>query len=593
MGAPLKIPPNELCPCGSGKKYKRCHGGPARGPSRRGPAPSVQAYVERGRALQAAGHLEAAEAQYRAALGVAPTLAEAWLALGELAEEAMDLEVAQQCFTRLVQLHPGHAPGHLALGNALVRASAIERAREAYRRAAEIDPRLPGVWLNLGNLEKYLGRFSEAVACYRRDIEQTTEPSEGARRHSNLLFALHYDEELDHDELFRAHVQWAERHAHGGNPRSTDWPNTRDPDRPLRIGYLSGSFNGLILGHLLYGILSQQDREQYPLYAYSSTRIEDEYTARLRSQCGHWVDLAGLDDDAATARIRADAIDILVDLDGHSPTGRPLILARRPAPVQVEWLDWFDTTGMETVDYLLTDPFTTPADSPQRFAETPWRLPYTRFCYTPPDYAPAVAEPPSLSGRPLTFGSFNRQDKLHPRLHARWAEVLRALPESRLLLKNRALRAPAVREALHTSFEQLGIDRARIELRGPSPHAAMLAEYADLDIALDSFPYNGGLTTCECLWMGVPLVALEGERMIGRQSGAMLRLLGLDDWVAATPADYVELAVEKARQPEALPDLRGSLRPRMAASPLCDAPRFARDLEQAFRGMWRRYCAPN
>lgn len=284
-------------------------------------------------------------------------------------------------------------------------------------------------------------------------------------------------------------------------------------------------------------------------------------------------------------------MDILVDLDGHSPTGRPRLFARKPAPVQVEWLDYFDTSGLATMDYILTDPYTTPADSPQRFSETPYRLPHTRFCYTPPEYVPPVAGPPCLTGRPFTFGSFNRQDKLNPTLLARWAEILLAAPGSRLLLKNRALEAAAVRASVLESFGKAGIGPDRLLLRGPSPHADMLAEYAEVDVALDTFPYNGGLTSCECLWMGVPIVALEAERMIGRQTAAMLRLLGLDDWVADSPADYVRLAVAKSREPAALAPLRAGLRERMAASPLCDAGRFAVDLETAYRTMWRRHCA--
>ena len=586
----MKIRPNEPCPCGSGKKYKKCHGSPSQAHPPRGQAPSTEDDLHRGRHLQAAGHLQEAEQLYQAALQVAPTHAEAWFALGGLAEQGGDLEVAEQCYARLLHYHPRHARGYLALGNVQVRTFALDEARESYLRAAEIDPRLPGLWLNLGNLEKYLGRFRQAVACYRRDIGLVADLDDCARRHSNLLTALHYDETLSHEALLQAHVDWAERYARRWYPPEPQWPNARDPDRPLRVGYLSGSFNGLILGHFLYRVLSRHDSAHYSLYAYSSTRIQDEYTARLRAQCQYWVELAGLDDAAAAERIRADAIDVLVDLDGHSPTGRPLILARRPAPVQVEWLDWFDTTGMAVVDYLLTDPCTTPTDSPQRFAETPWRLPHTRFCYTPPDDAPPVAPPPSQGSRPLTFGSFNRQDKLHPALLECWAEILRALPEARLLLKNRALQSAAVQDALRGAFARLGIDAARVELRGPSPHAELLADYAQVDIALDTFPYNGGLTTCECLWMGVPIVALEAERMIGRQSAAMLRLLGLEDWVAATPDGYVRLAVEKARRPAELPVLRAGLRPRMAASPLCDAPRFTRGLEQAYRAMWRRYC---
>ena len=197
---------------------------------------------------------------------------------------------------------------------------------------------------------------------------------------------------------------------------------------------------------------------------------------------------------------------------------------------------------------------------------------------------------PHLSGAPFTFGSFNRQDKLHPPLYRLWAEILEAVPDARLLLKNRALRSAAVREGVIEHFAQLGIAHHRLLLRGPTGHAAMLGEYGDVDIALDTFPYNGGLTTCECLWMGVPVVALEAERMIGRQTSAMLRLLGMDDWVATSPADYVRLAIAKRMDVDAVARLRTTLRHRFAESPVCDAARFTRDLETAFRAMWQRHC---
>jgi predicted O-linked N-acetylglucosamine transferase (SPINDLY family) len=588
----MKSRPNDPCPCGSGKKFKKCHGAPAAQPvARPAGAGSVAVLLAQARQLQDQGRLEDAERAIQLALQRAPGDADAWQALGDLAERVGDFETARACYARLVELHPGHAPGFFRLGNAQARLFAFAQAREAYRRAIALGPELPGVWGNLGNVEKYLGNFAEAIACYLRDIELETDPAERVRRHSYLLISLHYDERLSHDQLFEAHKAWADRYARPFYPTVAAWSNVRDPERPLRLGYVSGSFNGLIVGHLIESVLAHHDRERFRLTLYSSTARQDAKTARLRELADAWVEIGGLDDDAAAARIRDDAIDILVDLDGHSPTGRPLLFARKPAPVQVEWLDYFDTSGLETIDFILTDPYTTPVDSPQRFSETPWRLPHTRFCYTPPDYAPPVAEPPCLAGRPFTFGSFNRQDKLNPALLGTWAEILGAVPGARLLLKNRGLDVAAVRASVLETFGKAGIGPDRLVLRGASPHAGMLAEYGEVDVALDTFPYNGGLTSCECLWMGVPIVALEAERMIGRQSAAMLRLLGLDDWVAGSPADYVRLAVEKSRLPAALAPLRGALRDRMAASPLCDAGRFARDLEGAFRTLWRNHCA--
>ncbi len=583
----MKTRPNDACPCGSGRKYKKCHGAPAASPG----AVDAATLVAEARREIAAGALPAAEARLQQALRIEPAAADAWRALAEVAELAGDLEAAEACRARVVELRPGDAVAHFALGNVLVRRYAFASARTAYLRATELAPTLAGAWGNLGNVHKYLGDFRAAVDCQRREIALEPDLAARARRHSNLLIALHYDETLSAQALFDAHVEWAERYARPWYPAQPVRPERPDPGRRLRLGYLSGSMNGQIVGHFLANVLAHHDAAQFEVHGYSSTRLVDAMTERLRRQCHAWTDVAPLDDAAAAGAIRADGIDILVDLDGHAPAGRPLVVARKPAPLVVEWLDYFDTTGMGVVDYLLTDPYTTPEGSPQRFVETPFRLPHTRFCYAPPDAAPAVAPFPAPRRGQVTFGSFNRQDKLHPALVGCWSRILRAVPGARLLLKNRALQVPAVRDALVAAFAREGVPAGRIELRGPSPHAALLAEYADVDIALDTFPYNGGLTTCECLWMGVPIVALEAERMIGRQTAALLRLLALDDWVAADVDAYVALAIAKAATVAAGDGPRADIRSRMAASPLTDAPRFVGDLEAAYRAMWTRCCA--
>ncbi len=585
--SPMKTRPNDACPCGSGRKYKKCHGAPASAPL----SVDVAALVAAARQAIAAGALPVAEARLQQALHADPAATDAWRVLAEVAERAGDLEAAQSCRLRVVDLQPQDAEAHFALGNVLVRRYAFERARTAYLRATELAPGVAGAWGNLGNVHKYLGDFAAAIDCRRREIALEPDLATRARRHSNLLIALHYDETLSAQALFDAHVEWAERYASPWYPARPVRPERPDPGRRLRLGYLSGSMNGQIVGHFLANVLAHHDAARFEVHGYSSTRAPDAMTERLRRHCQAWTDLASLDDAAAAQAIRADGIDILVDLDGHAPAGRPLVVARKPAPVVVEWLDYFDTTGMRVVDYLLTDPYTTPEGSAQRFVETPYRLPNTRFCYTPPADAPAVAPAPATIRSHLTFGSFNRQDKLHPALVGCWSRILRAVPTARLLLKNRALQVPAVRTALLAAFEREGVAAERIELRGPSPHVQLLAEYADVDIALDTYPYNGGLTTCECLWMGVPIVALEAERMIGRQTAALLWLLGLDDWVASDVDGYVALAVAKAGAVATAGGLRAAIRSRMAASPLTDAPRFVGDLEAAYREVWARCCA--
>jgi len=586
--APRPPRANDPCPCGSGRKYKHCHGAPARPPAGAAPGVAVAAALARAQRALAAGRLQEAQSAFLAVLERAPASYDALAGMTELAERAGDAEAALHYGNTLVMLHPDDARAHFALGGFLGRQFEFARSRASYRRAVELDPAAAGAWNNLGNVEKYLGNLREAIACYDRAV--ACDPG-NARLHSNVLIALHYDPSLSHEELFARHKAWAERHAARFYPRERTWPNTRDPERRLRLGYVSEGFDGRIVGHFLRDVLRFHDRQQVTTYAYSGTRRADDITAELRKSFDHWREIRALDDDAVAAQVERDEIDILVDLDGHAPDARPLVFARKPAPLAIAWLNYFDTTGMATVDYVLTDPYTTPADSPQRFTEQLLRLPDTRFCYAPVPHAPAVAPLPAASGGLFTFGSFNRYDKLGPGVLDCWAEILRRVPRSRLIVKNSAIAIAQTRDELSRQFAARGIASNRVELRSRSPHAAMLAEYADIDLGLDTFPYNGGLTTCEALWMGVPMVAIEEERMISRQTTAMLRQVGGEDFIARTRDEYVTLAVQWAGETGRLAAVRASLRERMRVSPLCDGERFTRNLEAALRGVWRRYCS--
>jgi predicted O-linked N-acetylglucosamine transferase (SPINDLY family) len=299
-----------------------------------------------------------------------------------------------------------------------------------------------------------------------------------------------------------------------------------------------------------------------------------------------WRDAQDDCDEALSRRIGDDRIDILIDLAGHAPGGRLLALARKPAPVIVTWLDYFDTTGLETVDYLIGDSIETPKDGSQQFTEQVVLLDPCRFCYTPPSYAPEVAPAPMARNGYITFGSFNRLSKLAEPVIALWAAVLRALPTSRLLLKNAAFADPRTHERFVELFARHQVAAERLELRLNSPHAQMLGEYADVDIALDPFPYNGGLTTCEALWMGVPVLTLLGNAMISRQSAAMLDAGGLSGWTAANEKEFVRRAADAAGSPQVLADLRAGMRAQLQTSALLDARAFGSRFGQALVSMW-------
>lgn len=579
---------NALCPCGSGLKYKKCHGASNEAhPFAIAGQADLNQLLQQGQRLAREHQLEQAERWLQAALQRYPLNRDAWFEYARLADQAGDFDTAAGCYRKAIEIEPRDALSFFYLGNVFLRTHDVENAAQAYDEAIAIKPDLQGAWQNLANLDKYKGHFTRAISRYRRAIELEHDKGERARRHSSLLSSLHYACDHDADELFSEHLAWADAYARELYPDSSiAFEAVADSDK-LRVGYLSGSFNGDILFYFLVGVFSHHDSEQFELYCYSSTKARDEKTDQLKKYSRVWRDISELTDSAAAALIRDDKIDILVDLDGHSPNGRPLILARRAAPIQVEWLDWFNTSGMDTIDYIISDPHTTPPNSCQRFVEEVARLPYNRFCYSPPDYAPSVRDQ-GVGDQAVTFGSFNRHDKIGPDVIACWAELLTAVPRSRLLLKNRGLQAPALQRALRTAFGAHGVGEDQLDLRGPSPHSQMLQEYAEVDIALDTFPYSGGLTSCESLWMGVPIVALEGERMLERQTSAFLRLLGMEAWIAADRRDYVRIAREQTAQITLIRRERTKRHERMRRSALCDCARFTKDLEALYRTFARR-----
>jgi len=369
-------------------------------------------------------------------------------------------------------------------------------------------------------------------------------------------------------------------------------PAPRDPrpDRRLRIGYVSGDLRFHPVGYFLDKVFAAHDASAVEIYCYANTVTSDAITDRLRAASHQWRVIAGLPDEAVVAQIRDDGIDILIDLAGHTDMNRLLMFALRPAPVQVSWLGYFGTAGLGAIDYTLMDKASVPPGDERWFREAIARLPYGRFCYQPHAEAPEPAAPPVCRRGYVMFGSFNNIAKIGPDVVQLWARVLDAVPRSRLLLKWTSLGEARARHRLVEAFAAAGIAEDRLELRGKSPHREMLGEYGDMDLALDPFPFGGGITSCDALWMGVPVLTLPGDRPASRQTLGFLQSLGLDDLVAASPDDYVAKAAQWAGDADRLAELRRTLRPRMAAAPLCDGPLFTRALEAALREMWRRCC---
>jgi protein O-GlcNAc transferase len=550
----------------------------------------VPALMASGLAHQQAGRLAKAEHCYLAALRVDPGNDEAMYHMGVLGLQCGNGDGALAYLSRTVAKRQGDADALYNMGMANVLCLRLAEAEKWFQQALAVDPGHATSRLGLGNLCRLLGRVDEWTAHYRAGLES---PRLTPGSYSNLLLALHSSPLVSVGELYALHREWERRYAAPLYDRWQEHANDRSPERKLRVGFVSSSFYATsVVGHFLRGVLrALRSHGEIETCLYANSSQSDWITAELKDLSHQWCDILALDDEGATARIRSDRVDILIDLNGHAPGHRLLVFARKPAPIQVSWLDYFDTTGLEAIDYLITDPVSTAADTGQRFAERLLLMPAVRLCFTAPPFAPEVAPLPALSRRQVTFGCFTRSDKIGPNVLEVWARILAAIPDSRLVLKSETLRFPEVCRRFEATFGDRGIDPGRLELRTASSYEAMLAQYADVDIALDSFPYNGGATTCDALWMGVPVVARRGESLISRQSAAMLEAAGLSDLIARDDDGYVQIAVSLAADVPRLDALRKGLRPAIAASPLCDADAFADALVGRLRLAWREWCA--
>ena len=534
-----------------------------------------------GNALHGLGRLDEADAAYRQALALKPDYAGARYNLASLLQDRGRPEEALEHFERTLALWPERAELHNNLGATLLELGRFTEAVARFERVLALAPGLAEARNNLGKGCQELGRMAEAVAHYRQALALRPDYAEA---HSNLLMTLSYLPDCPAAQLFAEHREYGRRQARPALPHA----NPRQPDRRLRLGYVSGDFRRHVVGFFIEPLLAAHDPAEVAVHCYSETRRPDAATDRLKGLAEGWRDTAGLDDARLAALIQADGIDILVDLAGHSAFNRLPAFALKPAPVQVTWLGYPGTTGLEAIDYRLVDPVSDPEGAADAQAvEALVRLRDGFLCYRP-----QPGPEPARSGGPLMFGSFNNLNKLSEPVLALWAGLLRRLPETRLLLKSRQLADPAVSGALRRTFESRGVAPERLELlawtAGPEAH---LAAYGRVDIALDPFPYTGTTTSCEALWMGVPVVTLAGDRHAARMGASLLTRIGLPELIAADQAEYLEIAAALAADRDRLAGLRATLRARMAASPLCDAAALAHRLETAYRAMWHRWCA--
>ncbi|HEU0290675.1 MAG TPA: tetratricopeptide repeat protein [Burkholderiales bacterium] len=550
-------------------------------------AKTLAVWLETGLAAHRAGDLSGAEKQYRQILEHDPDHPEALFHLGTLAGAAGRFDAACELYQQALAVRPDWFELRFCLGNALRSLGRFESAIGAMETASWLKPDSVGARVNLAMLFWESGRIREAEGIFRGLAEGNSDDARDAR--DNLLMMLSYREDLTPQQCYAEHLRWA---AHYADPLTAAAdPPTRpiDSERPLNIGYVSPDFRLHPVAIFLLPLLAHHDRERYRIHCYATRRFEDQTTVRLRAQVQEWRDITALSDDEAAKLIRDDGIDVLVDLAGHTGWNRLTLFARRPAPVQVGWLGYLNTTGMRAMDARLTDAVATPPGLDAFHSERVVRLPYSQWCFQPIVEAPEVAPPPSRRDGRITFGAFHNLAKLGPGVIRQWSFLLKQIPHSRLLVMAKGL-ADGGHDLLDR-FAAEGVAADRVALRNAVPYRDYLATYREVDIALDAFPYSGGTTTCEALWMGVPVVTWACPAMPGRSAASLLSAAGLPELVADSPEAYLSIARELADDPSRLENLRATLRQRMLNSPLMDAQRFAGDVEEAFRGLWRAWCA--
>lgn len=550
-----------------------------------------EAFLNLGNVLIHNGKGKSAIKQYKKALELQPGYAEAHFNLSSLLGSREDLGRAIDYLERRIKDKGDSVQNLCMLASAHNAAGHLSKAEELCNRVLERQPDNISALVTLGSCHSTRGESAEAVKLYERIIAlDKNQWGIG----SNILFEQNNVSSIGRELAFQWHREWAEALEHPfldqhSPARFTEWD--KDPERPLRIGYVSGDFVNHPVGTLLRDVLQRHDKNRFSIHCFSMVARPEDVLPELRTAADVWEEVFLLDDEELETLIREAKIDILVDLSGHTAFHRLPVFARKPAPVQVEWIGYFHSTGMQSIDYFITDPHTTPAGSGQLFSETPVYLPHTRFCYGPAAYAPEVAPPPVLEKGFITFGSFNRLAKVTDEVVAAWCQILHAVPRSRMVFKAAALAEESVIQRFAVRFAQQGISADRLDLRESSPHAEMLMQYGDVDIALDTFPFNGGATTLEALWMGVPVVTIAGDTVVSRQSISALANIGWDQELAfADIAAYIQGAIALAHNPTRIVELREMLRPRMAASPLRQSEQFTRDLETLFRQMWQAWC---
>jgi predicted O-linked N-acetylglucosamine transferase (SPINDLY family) len=539
--------------------------------------------------LRNLGRLKDAEVQGREAVRLAPDAPEAHNNLGTVLKDLGRQEEAEAHYRRAIALRPNYADAWSNLSWTLALAGKTSESEAAARQALSLNPGDANALNNLGTALLQQDRLQEATQCFERAVAINPD---FAIAHSNLLFCLNYRTDLTEDEIFGAYKRWEAAHAAKLRPSSLTFTNSGDPSRRLRVGYVSPDFRYHAVSFFVEAMISAHDRSRFEITCYADVANPDHVTERFKRYADRWRSTIGLSDAAVADLIRADQIDVLVDLAGHTAGNRLLAFARKPAPVQIaHMIGSGTTTGLSAMDAFLADARLVPPGAERLFSERVIRLSRLPQVYAPPEGMPEVDPLPARRNGYITFGCFSRTVRINEAVIAAWARILRAVPNARLVLNSKPFREAQSRASWLGRITAHGVSPRQVELTYTTPQPRTWEAYGRIDIALDPFPHNAGTTTIEALWMGVPVISLAGRPPVGRFGAAILGALHLDDWIVNNVDAYVGRAVSAASDLDALAALRADLRPRFEMSPLGrDADGLAREVEAVYRDLYRRFC---
>lgn len=548
---------------------------------------NAKAHSNLGAILHKLGRYEEAEASLSIALQIDPENAESYCNLGNTLKTVGRSEEAEASYRRAIQIKPEYADAHFNLGNLLRESERVEEAEACYRKAIQISPVHADAHCNLGNLLFDQGFLDQSKACHLQALKYQPQHN---MSHSSLLFCISHSDQSDAATLFEEHLRFGEQFEAPLREKWTQHLNSRQPNRTLQIGFISGDLKNHAVANFIEPVLKHlAGYKRLSLHAYANHVIDDDMSKTLRGYFAYWHPIHPLSDDELAEKIRTDGIDILIDLSGHTALNRLLTFARKPAPVQASWMGYPATTGLQAIDYYLADRFLLPeGEFDDQFIEKIVRLP-ANAPFMPFEGAPPVNALPALKNGYVTFGSFNRLNKINRTTIAIWSQLLRAQPNSKLLL------AGMPQEGNHGDlmdwFKQEGISTDRLELHARSDMNTYLALHHHVDVCLDTFPYNGGTTTLHALWMGIPTLTLAGGGMAGRTGAAILGHAHLESFVAHDTEEFMQKGITLAADLAALSHIRMDLRERFARSAMGQPAAIAAGVERAFNIMWQRWCA--